>query len=163
VKYFELTLSLLFLLVAIWMFPYKQLPVYPAQCAATDQDRYTYAPHRFLVLSPCLRVTGTVTDGAFSLMDGDGYFDIEVDAPYRFTLNAMNERNMHGNLHVEIVCLVPPEALVPAYTCAHDPQQYPRLLPNLGERVWVEGRWVWDLGHFGHAELHPVYRWGRIQ
>jgi hypothetical protein len=29
-------------------------------------------------------------------------------------------------------------------------------------RIWVEGRYVHNLDH-DWAELHPVYRWGRIE
>jgi len=38
----------------------------------------------------------------------------------------------------------------------------PLLLPSVGMHVWMEGRYVLDLDHGGWAELHPLYRWGRL-
>ena len=32
----------------------------------------------------------------------------------------------------------------------------------LGEPVIVSGRWVWDGGHAGHTELHPVKTFQRV-
>jgi hypothetical protein len=29
----------------------------------------------------------------------------------------------------------------------------------VGDKVWMEGRYVFDLDHSGWAELHPLYRW----
>jgi len=29
----------------------------------------------------------------------------------------------------------------------------------VGDRVWMEGRYVFDTDHGGWAELHPLYRW----
>jgi hypothetical protein len=34
---------------------------------------------------------------------------------------------------------------------------------RMGEPVVVTGRWVWDAGHAGHTELHPVKAFQRVQ
>jgi hypothetical protein len=161
-KYLEILLSLFMLLAVIYMLPAKFLPVRAAECSPTDRDQYTYSPERFLILSSCVRVNGVVRGGAFSLLEGDGMFDVELDEPYRYTLNAMNERITRGHLHLEIVCFVEPEVTHWShYTCKNDKTQTLHKLPRDGARIWAEGRWVWDLWH-GHAELHPVYRWGEL-
>ncbi len=163
-KFLEILLSLLLLAALVYMFPAKSIPMRAAECAPTDRDEYTYSPERFLTLSPCVRVTGIVRGGAFSLVEGDGMFDVELDAPYRFTLNAANAQNTRGNLHLEIVCFVEPEVSHWShYTCAKDKTQTLFKLPRAGARIWAEGRWVLDLWHGGHAELHPVYRWGELE
>ena len=164
VKYLEILLSLVLLAALVYMFPAKIFPARAAECAATDRDNYTYSPERFLILAPCIRVTGIVRGGSFSLVEGDGMFDMQVDEPYRFTLNAANERNTRGNLHLEIVCFVEPERTHWShYVCRNDKTQTMHKLPRDGARIWAEGRWVLDLWHGGHAELHPIYRWGNLE
>jgi len=47
-------------------------------------------------------------------------------------------------------------------SCAADPDPLAPPFPGVGERVWMEGRYVFDLDHGGWAELHPLYRWGDL-
>ena len=44
--------------------------------------------------------------------------------------------------------------------CASDPDPYSDPFPKVGDHIWVEGRYVLDLWHHSHAELHPLYRLG---
>jgi len=51
----------------------------PADCSRGDQDPYVYSPSRLSVLSPCVRVTGTVR-GISVEHDGDRHLNLELDA-----------------------------------------------------------------------------------
>lgn len=165
IRILVLVLALIAACLFLYLIPEKHLPLRAAECAPDDQDRYVYSPERLLTLSPCLRVVGTVRSLTLGAEDGDAFFDLEVDAPYRNLLNVVNDRNTRGYLHVESVCYRLPEDLTqpPALTCMHDLNPYRGPFPKVGSRVWVEGRWVWDLNHGGHAELHPLYRWGELK
>jgi hypothetical protein len=33
---------------------------------------------------------------------------------------------------------------------------------QIGAHVWMEGRYILDLNHASHAELHPLYRMGTL-
>lgn len=161
-KFIEIILSVLLVIALVWMFPAKYIPLHAPDCVPNDQDQYTFSPNRFLVLSSCLRVTGVIHTGSVG-EDGDASMDLEVDQPYRFTLNVMNDHNMHGWLHLESVCYSEPEDdMAPHYACLHDKTAYHGDLPRIGSHIWAEGRWLWDLNHGGHAELHPLYRWGEV-
>lgn len=166
-KVLETLLSLFLLIALVYIFPFKSIPLRPAECAPNDQDRYTYSPHRFLTLSPCLHVTGVVSSLFIGAADGDAFFDLVVDPPFRNLLNAMNERNTGGGLHIESVCYVDvkleDDNLPAYYTCRMDPDPYRGVMPKVGDHIWAEGRWLWDMNHGGHAELHPLYRWGKLQ
>jgi hypothetical protein len=48
-----------------------------------------------------------------------------------------------------------------AAECAADPDPLTRL-PEIGQHLWLEGRYVIDTNHFNWAELHPLYRWGAM-
>lgn len=130
-------------------------------CVAGDQDRYVYDPRRLQVLRPCVRMSGVVdaieTDG-----DGDLVFSVRPDPPYQGLLTAANRQYEQGDLIVEAVCTsqpLQPNVLVP---CAGDTDPYAGPFPAVGAHVWMEGRYVLDLHHEGHAELHPLYRAGVI-
>ncbi len=151
--------------VGAYLYNPKRILVRPAECEANDQDQYVYSPFRLLELSPCLHVTGIVRGVAPGVEDGDGLIDLEVDPPYKYTKNWMNDTRVHGYLHLEIVCYRTSgiNQTAPIETCTRDPDPYTGALPQIGQRVWTEGRWVLDLAHGGHAELHPLYRWGLIE
>ncbi len=69
---------------------------------------------------------------------------------------------MHGYLQVEVVCQNIPPAIEAIRVCASDPDPFLGPFPHIGDHIWVEGRYVLDLGHSVWAELHPLYRWGLI-
>lgn len=131
-------------------------------CAPTDQDQYVYDPGRLQVVQACIRVTGTVADTWVST-DGDSIILLRLDPPFAHLLTPGNfVGEDQGRLGIEAVCTVPPvEALVLAL-CAGDPDPAVGPYPAIGSHVWVEGRYIYDLHHEGHAELHPLYRFGTV-
>lgn len=134
-----------------------------APCSPGDQDRYVYRPQRLQVLQPCLRVTGTVTD-KYSTPGTDGDMDLllQLDAPYQALLVPANQ-NLRGDLLLEAICQDLPPLIEALRVCASDPDPFVGPFPNAGDRIWVEGRYVLDMGHSAWAELHPIYRWGKVQ
>ena len=132
---------------------------YPAiGCAPTDQDRYVYNPDRLVVKARCLRVSGVI-DAVRQEADGDLHILLRLDAPYQRYLTPANQGQELGDLVVEPVCVHPVSQADAIAACAADPDPIQNL-PHTGMRVWMEGRYVLDMGHGGWAELHPLYRWG---
>ena len=66
------------------------------------------------------------------------------------------------NLGVEAVCTLSPVDPIVIPLCASDPDPYIPPHPILGAHVWMEGRYIFDLDHASHAELHPLYRMGAL-
>jgi len=131
----------------------------PADCAPGDQDPYVYSPSRLRVLSPCLHVTGTVR-GISVEHDGDRHINVELDAPYTDLLTPGNVAQF-DRLVVEPICVGGGSEPDVAAECAADPDPLTRL-PEIGQHLWLEGRYVIDTNHFNWAELHPLYRWGAM-
>ena len=132
---------------------------YPAVgCTPTDQDRYVYNPDRLVVKARCLRVSGVI-DAVRQEADGDLHILLRLDAPYQRYLTPANQGQELGDLVVEPVCVHPVSQADAIAPCAADPDPIQNL-PHTGMRVWMEGRYVLDMGHGGWAELHPLYRWG---
>ena len=132
---------------------------YPAVgCTPTDQDRYVYNPDRLVVKARCLRVSGVI-DAIRQEADGDLHILLRLDAPYQRYLTPANQGQELGDLVVEPVCVHPVSQADAIAPCAADPDPIQNL-PHTGMRVWMEGRYVLDMGHGGWAELHPLYRWG---
>jgi hypothetical protein len=129
-------------------------------CAPSDQDQYVYRPARLQVLTPCVRVTGTVV--ALSIeADADIHMQLRLDAPYQGLVNSGNDQE-DGNLIIEPICQFPPPQADVIRICASNPDPLPGPMPSIGDHVWMEGRHVLDLQHFAWAELHPLYRWGIV-
>ena len=132
---------------------------YPAVgCTPTDQDRYVYNPDRLVVKARCLRVSGVI-DAVRQEADGDLHILLRLDAPYQRYLTPANQGQELGDLVVEPICVHPVSQADAIDSCAANPDPL-QDLPHTGMRVWMEGRYVLDLGHGGWAELHPLYRWG---
>lgn len=132
----------------------------PAACFPTDQDQYVHDPKRLQVLAACLRVTGTIVSLEASGGDGDVHIRLRLDASYTYLLKPANISDQHGDLVVEPVCVHSPREPDIAKLCATDPAPFNGPWPAVGQHVWMEGRYVLDVGHSGWAELHPLYRWG---
>jgi hypothetical protein len=126
--------------------------------AQGDQDKYVYRPERLQVLQPCLRITGTV-DSLQLDSDGDVHFRIRLDPPYQALLVDGN-KDQGGDLVVEPVCYTFPLHADALRLCASDPDRV-QSIPQAGDHVWMEGRYVLDAGHTAWSELHPLYRWGK--
>jgi hypothetical protein len=93
--------------------------------------------------------------------DGDIHIQLQVDAPYQSLLTPGNEF-VEGNLIIEAICQYVPPMIEALRICASDPDPFLGPFPNVGDHIWVEGRYVLDLGHNSQAELHPLYRWGKV-
>jgi hypothetical protein len=130
------------------------------RCAPTDQERFVYRPARLQELMPCIRVIGFVVSSSAEA-DGDYHINVRVDPEYEGLLNAANEAE-DGYLIVEPVCQFPPLQAEAIRLCASDAEPLTGGLPGVGDHVWLEGRYALDLQHHGWAELHPLYRWGRV-
>jgi hypothetical protein len=128
-------------------------------CRPTDQDQYVYDPYRLDVHAACIRVTGIV-QAVRKEADGDFHILLALDPQYRYLLRPANQGEELGDLVVEPVCVRTVTQLDAEAICASDPDPLPPPYPVVGERIWMEGRYVFDLDHGGWAELHPLYRWG---
>lgn len=131
----------------------------PAACKPTDQDRYVYNPSRLAVQAACIHVSGTV-EAVRHEADGDLHILLALDPAYTRLLTPANQGEELGDLVVEPVCVRSVKQADAKETCASDPDPFPGSFPVVGEVVWMEGRYVFDLEHGGWAELHPLYRWG---
>ncbi|MHB8397933.1 MAG: hypothetical protein ACYDCI_03260 [Candidatus Limnocylindrales bacterium] len=138
--------------------PAAKPAVKPAACSPTDQVRYVYNPYRLAVQASCIYVTGTVAAVRHEA-DGDLHILVALDPAYRHLLTAANQGEELGDLVIEPVCVEAVSQADAIATCAADRDPL-MTLPAVGERVWMEGRYVFDTDHGGWAELHPLYRWG---
>jgi hypothetical protein len=135
------------------------LPSGVQTCTAGEQDAYTYRPARLQILAACVRASGTVVELSTET-DGDLHLNLRLDSPYRALLTPGNDF-VDGYLIIEAVCQIPPLAADAVRVCAADPTPLVGI-PNVGDHVSMEGRYVLDLQHHSWAELHPLYRWQRL-
>jgi hypothetical protein len=131
----------------------------PIACQPTDQDAYVYNPDRLQIVAACVHVTGTI-HAVRREADGDLHILLHLDPAYVYLLQPANQGEELGDLVVEPVCVQSVTQLDAEAACAADPDPLTPPFPVVGERVWMEGRYVFDLDHGGWAELHPLYRWG---
>jgi hypothetical protein len=131
----------------------------PSACTPTDQDRYVYNPSRLAVQAACIRVTGTV-EAIRHEADGDLHILLALYPAYAHLLRPANQGEELGDLVVEPVCVRSVSQTDAIALCRSDPDPFPGPFPFVGEAIWMEGRYVFDLEHGGWAELHPLYRWG---
>jgi hypothetical protein len=131
----------------------------PVTCKPTDQDRYVYHPYRLAVQGACIRVTGVI-QAVRQEADGDFHILLALDPEYAYLLTPANQGVELGDLVVEPICVRSVTQTDAIAICASDPDPLPPPYPTVGQRVWMEGRYVFDLEHGGWAELHPLYRWG---
>ena len=128
-------------------------------CTPGDQDPYIYAPERLQVLRPCLHISGMV-DSVDQEDDGDVHLRLYLDSPYQ-SLLADGNKYEEGDLVIEPVCYSLPLQADAMRLCASNPDRI-QAVPRVGDHVWMEGRYVIDLQHWAWSELHPLYRWGKI-
>lgn len=128
-------------------------------CTPTDQDQYVYHPYRLAVQAACIRVTGVIQAVRMEA-DGDFHMLLALDPAYSYLLTPANQGVERGDLVVEPVCVRPVTQPNAISICASDRDPLPPPYPVVGQRVWMEGRYVFDRAHGGWAELHPLYRWG---
>jgi hypothetical protein len=94
--------------------------------------------------------------------DGDLHILLALDPRYAYLLTPANQGEELGDLVVEPVCVRSVTQLDAEAICASDPDPLSPPFPVVGQRVWMQGRSVFDLDHGGWAELHPLYRWGAL-
>jgi hypothetical protein len=128
-------------------------------CLPTDQDADVYHPARLVVITACIRVTGTVYSMKTEA-DGDLHIRLTVDPPYANLVNTVNVSGQLGKLVIEPVCEKPVTQADAIATCKADKDPLVITGLKVGAHVWMEGRYVTDSQHGGWAELHPLYRWG---
>jgi hypothetical protein len=141
--------------------PTSQSTPKPVACQPTDQDKYVYNPDRLEVGAACIYVTGTI-DAVRKEADGDLHLLLHLDPAYAHFLTPANQGEELGDLVVEPVCVKSVTQPDAEASCAADPDPLAPPFPGVGERVWMEGRYVFDLDHSGWAELHPLFRWGDL-
>ncbi len=124
----------------------------PPACDATLW-KHVYHPARLKVIKPCLTVTGTIVHIAHEA-DGDIHVRLAPDAADRWTLQPANLTGQHGDLVLEPVCERPPTQADAKPACAG--YRSTVVVPPVGAHVRVTGVYVYDLGHGGWAEIHPV-------
>lgn len=129
-------------------------------CTPGNQDRYVYRPARLRRVAACIRAHGTIVTRTMEA-DGDIHLQLRLDAPDRVLLNAGSAEE-GGNLVVEAICQFPPLRADAIRICATNPDPFPGPLPNVGDHVWMEGRYVVEVQHGAWSELHPLYRWGAM-
>jgi hypothetical protein len=120
---------------------------------------YVYNPDRLEVVAACVYATGTI-DAVRTEADGDLHLLLNLDPAYTYLLRPANQGEELGDLVVEPVCVrsvTQPDAEA---SCAADPDPLSPPFPSIGQHVWMEGQYVYDLDHGGWAELHPLFRWG---
>ncbi len=125
-----------------------------APCHAGAPEAGVYQPDRLKVLAPCAHAEGKVV-AVVPELDGDHHIWIDVDAKYQRLQNAEDHFQGRPALLAEITpdC---PLATNPANAgaAARCPKsEIP--LPGLGDRVGIDGPWVFDTNH-GWNEIHPV-------
>ena len=130
----------------------------PVACKPTDQDRYVYNPDRLAVQAACIRVAGTA-EAVRTEADGDLHILLALDPAFTHLLTPANQGVELGDLVVEPVCVRPVTQADAIAICASDPDPLSGPIPVVGQKIWMEGRYVFDLEHDGWAELHPLYRW----
>ncbi|MGZ8514451.1 MAG: hypothetical protein ACXWXA_05350 [Candidatus Limnocylindrales bacterium] len=129
-----------------------------AACRPTDQDAFVYHPARLQVVNRCVLVYGTVAVIRHEA-DGDLHMLLALAPKFRNLLRPANQGVELGDLVVEPVCVNTVTQADATATCSADKHPL-KVLPTVGDQVWMQGRYVLDLDHGGWAELHPLYRWG---
>lgn len=97
-------------------------------------------------------MTGTVTE-CRKESDGDLHLLLLPDKPYIGMLNAVNEKEKHGCLVIEIVCEGKSKEKKEKEAC--DGYKNTLRIPEVNERIRITGSLVTDL-HHGWNEIHPV-------
>ncbi len=127
-----------------------------SQFAASGCDaslwNHVYNPKRLTRLSPCLSVTGVITESSADA-DGDQHFLLKLDPGQDKLVNKRNRKKKGGDIVLEIVCANPTTMKKVKSACAG--YTNPIAVPAVGAHVRATGSYVID-SHNGWAEIHPV-------
>src|SRR5207253_9215318 len=126
-----------------------------AQCTG-DPHAHVYSPDRLQLLTPCIRLTGTI-ELELAEPDGDFHARLHLDSGQTCAgqpcLDADNASQQAGDVVLEPVC----ENLITQADAMAACQGYhnPLVLPPVGSHVEVMGPFVLDTDH-GWNEIHPL-------
>jgi len=141
----------------------------PSQCNTHLNDFILPAKEaRFIILNPCITVSGTVIYTDYFNPDGDANFNIVLDSQYENMLGpgqysqAFFQKFYSGTaLHVEVPCQGPVTSPKPFNVGAcegYDGPNFKPVLPKMGQHVMVTGRYLIEPPELpgGITEIHPV-------
>jgi hypothetical protein len=117
-------------------------------------------PPRFMMLNPCVTVTGTVV-GMSSPSDGDKNFAVVLDKPYENLVSKGNFNDkMKGGIWLEIGCqnVNKNNETIHQNDCPVSLPAAPKLNSTFatGDHIKVTGAYIMDVREYGHTEIHPV-------
>jgi hypothetical protein len=141
----------------------------PSQCNTHLNDFILPAKEaRFIILNPCITVSGTVIYTDYFNPDGDANFNVVLDPQYKNMLGPGQYTPafflmFHGGtaLHVEVPCQGPVTSTTPFNVGAcdgYDGPNFKPVLPKMGQHVMVTGRYLIEPPELpgGITEIHPV-------
>lgn len=123
---------------------------------------------RFMILNPCITVSGTVIWTDYFNPDGDANFNVVLDPQYKnmlgpgqFSQEFFLRYHSGAALHVEVPCQGPVTSTTPFNVGAcngYDGPNFKPLLPAKGQHVIVTGRYLIEPPELpgGITEIHPV-------
>ena len=95
------------------------------------------------MLAACIRVTG-VLDAVRNEADGDLHLLLRLDPEFTDLLTAANQGEELGDLVIEPVCVRSVTQTDAIAVCASDSDPFGGPFPAVGQRIWMEGRYVLD-------------------
>lgn len=141
----------------------------PSQCNTHLNDFILPAKEaRFIILNPCITVSGTVIYTDYFNPDGDANFNVVLDSQYKnmlgpgqYTPAFFLKFSSDTALHVEVPCQGPVTSTTPFNIGAcdgYDGPNFKPLLPKMGQHVMVTGRYLIEPPELpgGITEIHPV-------
>jgi hypothetical protein len=142
----------------------------PRICNARLNDFILQAKEsRFIVLNPCVSVSGTVTSSKYFNADGDASFNIILDLPYNQNMIGPGNRGpafalkyrSEPALHIEVICQGAVTSTKPIDVGAcngYNGPNFKPVLPHRGDHVQVMGRYLIEPPELpgGITEIHPV-------
>ncbi len=155
-----LTLSAILLLtggLGVYFYESHNTPSLPTASVCTDPasiSSHVYNPGRLQLVKSCITVSG-IADIIRDEADGDYHLILHLDPDYANLTNAENDQYQHGDLVVEIICVLPITQQDATSAC----QNYTNRISvrSVGQHIIVSGPYVLDTDHYDWAEIHPVY------
>ncbi len=128
-----------------------------ASCFVGDQIPYVYHSYRLTLQADCIVVVGRV-EAVRVEADGDRHVMVRLEPAYSQYVNAANGAHQSGDLVVEPICVSSPSQADAQQPCAGDTDPI-KGLPNIGDCIQAEGRYVLDTDHYSLADVHPLGKW----
>lgn len=141
----------------------------PSQCDTHLNDFILPAKEaRFIILNPCITVSGTVIYTDYFNPDGYAKFNIALDSQYKsmlgpgqYTSAFFQKFNSGIALHVEVPCQGPVTSTKSFNVGAcddYDGSNFKSIFPKMGQHITVTGRYLIEPPVLpgGITEIHPV-------